>query len=146
MGVYTRYKKSPTGFRQIVELIETTPMSRRQKMIDVGMSEDPEYTRKVLSFVLSFSDVIHLPDLELAEVLGSVPGQWIGFSIHNQPKEVQDRFMSQSRPKSIAEIKEVLEDSKVTAFQISAAQSKLIQATRALEKKGYVKTKSIPSD
>ena len=143
MGVYTRYKKSPSGLRQIVELIESTPMSRRQKMIDVGMSEDPEYTRKILSFVLTFEDVVKLPDLELAQVLSGVPGQWIGYSIHNQPKEVQDRFLAQSQPKIIADLKEVLENPNVTPFQISAGRSKLIEATRALEKKGYVKTKAI---
>ena len=69
MSVYARFKRTQEGFRSLIELLETTPMSRRQKMIDVGMAEDPVYTEKALSYVLTFEDVIQLPDLELAELI-----------------------------------------------------------------------------
>jgi flagellar motor switch protein FliG len=144
MGVYTRYKKSPTGFRQIVELIESTPPSRRQKMIDVGMKEDPEYTKRILRFVFAFEDILQMPDSELIEVLGVVPAQWMAYSIHDQTQEVQARFLSLSVPQRLIEIKEVLENSKVTPFQVSAGKVKMVEAARSLEKKGHIKTKAIP--
>ena len=69
MSVYARFKRDPGGLRKLVELLETTPILRRQKMIDVGMAEDPVYTEKVLKFVMTFEDVIKLPDVELAELI-----------------------------------------------------------------------------
>ena len=55
MGVYTRFKRNPDGLRQLVELLESTPSSRRQKMIDVGMQEDPDYTKQALQYVAGAS-------------------------------------------------------------------------------------------
>ncbi|MBI2712449.1 MAG: hypothetical protein HYX41_06300 [Bdellovibrio sp.] len=143
MGVYTRFKKSPDGIRQLVELIESTPLSRRQKMIDVGMQEDPGYTQKALSYVLVFEDVLKLPDMELAEVLASIPGRFAGFAIWSQAEDVKNHFLSKAPLKAVGEIREVFEIKNVTPGQIGGAQMKLIEATRKLEKRGLVKTKRI---
>lgn len=144
MGVYTRYKKNPAGFRQIVELMESAPPSRRQKMIDAGMKEDPEYTNKILQFVFTFEDLIQLSDLELAELLAGVPAQWMAYAIHDQSKEVQARWIAHSSPQVLIEVKEVLDNPKVSSFQMSAGKVKMIAMARSLERKGYIKTKAIP--
>ncbi len=144
MGVYYRYKKDPEGFRKLVELLESTPMSRRQRMIDVGMQEDPRYTENALQYVLNFQDVIDLPDLELAEVLAATPARFVGLAIHAASDEIKKRFLSKSQPKAVPEIKEVLETTNVTKLEIGAGQMKLISSTRLMERRGYVKTKHIP--
>lgn len=145
MGVYTRFKKSPDGLRQLVELLEVTPGSRRQKMIDVGMQEDPDYTQKALQFVLVFDDIIKLPDLELAEVLSETPARFVGYAIHSAAEEVKNRFLMKANPRAAAEIKEVLETPAVTPVQTGGGQLKMIETTRKLEKRGLVKTKRVPS-
>jgi flagellar motor switch protein FliG len=144
MGVYTRFKRNPEGLRQLVELLESTPMSRRQKMIDVGMQEDAEYTKKALQYVLTFEDVLKLPDLELSEVLAETPGQFTAFAIHKASEEVKNRFLAKAGPRVGAEIKEFLEMQNVTLAQIGGGQMKLIENTRKLEKKGLIKTKRVP--
>jgi flagellar motor switch protein FliG len=143
MGVYTRFKRNPEGLRQLVELLESTPMSRRQKMIDVGMEEDAEYTQKALQFLLTFDDVRRLPPMELAEVLAEVPPRFIGYAIHAAPEDVKKYFIEKCTPKVAAEIKEVLEIPNVSSQQIGGGQMKLIETTRKLEKKGLIKTKRI---
>jgi flagellar motor switch protein FliG len=144
MGVYTRFKRSPDGLRNLVELLEVTPGSRRQKMIDVGMQEDPDYTQKALQYVLTFEDVIKLPDLELAEVLSQVPSRFTAYAIHSAPEEVKTRFMSKSIPRVAAEIKEFMDTPNVTPIQIGGGQMKMIEITRKLEKRGLIKTKRVP--
>jgi flagellar motor switch protein FliG len=145
MGVYTRFKRNPDGLRQLVELLESTPAARRQKMIDVGMEEDPEYTKKALQYVLTFDDVTKLPDLELAEVLSETPGRFIAFAIHSASDEIKTRFISKANPKTGAEIKEFLDTPNVTALQVGGGQMKMIETTRKLEKRGLVKTKRVPA-
>lgn len=145
MGVYTRFKRSPDGLRQLVELLESTPVSRRQKMIDVGMQEDPDYTQKALQYVINFDDVMKLPDLELAEVLSETPPRFAAYAIHAVSQEVKDRFLSKAKPRVAAELKEFLDTPNVTLIQIGGGQLKMIEVTRKLEKRGIVKTKRVPS-
>lgn len=145
MGVYTRYKRDSEGFRQLIELLETTPASRRKKMIDIGMKEDPEYTEKALQYVLTFADIIQLPDLELAEVLSETPPRFAAYAIHNADQKVKDRFVSKAQPRASIEIREFLETPNVTSIQIGGAQMKMIEVTRKLEKKGLLTIKRIPN-
>ena len=144
MGVYARFKKDPEGFRHLVELLESTPLSRRKKMIDVGMLEDPSYTEKALSYVLSFQDVLELNDLELAEVIAEMPGRLTGYAVHSASEEVKSRFISKAQPKVAMEIREALEESNVGPAQIGGGQTKMIETTRKLERKGLIQKKRIP--
>ncbi len=145
MGVYTRFKRNPDGLRQLVELLEATPSSRRQKMIDVGMAEDPEYTKKALEFVITFEDILKLPDLELAEVISETPSRYAGYAIHFASEAVKNKFLEKSKPRLSAEIKEILETPQVTLIQVGAGQLKMIEITRKLEKRGIVKLKRVSS-
>ena len=143
MGVYTRFKKNPDGLRALVELLESTPGSRRQKMIDVGQQEDPDYTHRALQFVLNFNDILALPDMELTEVLSETPARFIAYAIYSASEEVKARFMAKAKPRVAGEVKEFLETPNVTAMQIGGGQMKLIETTRKLEKRGLIKTKRI---
>lgn len=144
MGVYTRFKRSPEGFRALVELLESTPASRRQKMIDVGMQEDPEYTRKAMEYVLTFEDITVLPDLELAEVMAKAPSRMTAYALSSAPEEVKMRFIQNAPPMIAAEIRDYL-SIKVGPREIGGAQLKLVAIARELEKKGFVRVKKIPS-
>lgn len=145
MSVYARYKKDPEGLRKLVELLETTPSVRRKKMIDVGMTEDPEYTQKAVELMLNFEDVMKLPDMELAEVIAHAPsGRTVAYAIKPFAKDIHDRFLRNSQPRMAAEIKDLLQVD-IGKSEIGAAQLKMIEITRSVERKGLVKTKRIPT-
>ncbi len=143
MSVYARFKRGPEGLRAIVSLLESTPLSRRQKMIEVGTAEDPEFTAKVLALLLTFEDVIQLPDLELAELMATAPPRMTGYAISKLEEEVQRRFLRCSKPAVASQVREAM-DVEVELREIGGAQLKLIEVTRSLEKKGLVNTKKIP--
>ena len=143
MGVYTRFKKAPGGFRNLVVLLETTPLSRRKNMIDVGMMEDPEYTQRALKYMMNFEDILGLPDPELAEVIGDTPAELVAFAIHSCDEELKTKFLRMAMPKMVPTIREIL-TLTATNQQISGGRSKMIEAARKLEKRGIVKTKHIP--
>lgn len=143
MGVYSRYKKDPEGFRALVELLEATPKEKRQRMIDVGMEEDPEYTRKAMSFAYSFEDICNLPDMELAEVVAASPPRMTANAVKNSPPEIKQKFMKNAIPKIAAQIRE-FEDESPELREIGAARLKLITVARSLEKQGRIRTKAIP--
>ncbi len=143
MGVYSRFKKNPEGFRALVELLEATPMSRRQKMIDIGMAEDPEYTQKALQYIFNFRDIIALPDVELAEVVAKSPARSLAYALYTQAEDVRQKFLRNAQPPLAAEVKDLLAI-PVGARESGGAQIKIITIARELEKKGLVRTKQIP--
>jgi flagellar motor switch protein FliG len=143
MGVYTRFKRNPEGFRQLVELLELTPSARRQKMIDVGMAEDAAYTQKALDHMMTFEDILKLPDMELAEVLAKTPPRTIAFALRPSNEEVRARFIRCCKPTIGAEVKSYVE-SEVGLREIGGAQLKMVEIARKLERAGLVKAKKIP--
>jgi flagellar motor switch protein FliG len=145
MGVYTRYKKASGGFRQLVELLEATPKSKLEKMIAVGMQEDQEYTLMALSFMMTWDDVLKLPEMELAEVIQSSPPQFVGVAIQRLDKPMQDLFIRCAKPAQGGEIRDGLAV-EAQVKEINGARAKLMQVARELERKGYVKSKKIPDN
>jgi flagellar motor switch protein FliG len=106
MSVYARFKRDHDGFRKLVELLESTAPSRRQKMIDVGMAEDAEYTKKALEYVMDFNDVLKLPDLELAEVCAKARPEMIAYSLNGKEKTVIDRFLGCCPAKTAIQVRD----------------------------------------
>lgn len=144
MSVYARFKRDPEGFRKLIELLETTPISRRQKMIDVGMAEDPVYTEKALKYVLTFEDVMNLPDLELAELIATAPARMTGYAVAKSAPEVQQRFLRNAIGPRMGEVRDFMEVTTIGLREIGGAQLKLVEIARSLEKQGLIKTKQIP--
>lgn len=143
MGVYTRFKRSPEGFRALVELLETTPLERRQKMIEMGMAEDADFTRKALEFTMSFDDLVQLSDPEMAELVAVAPPRVTACAINNASEAVQKQFLRCSKPKVAAAIKEGME-TKVSLKEIGGARLKLVETARKLEREGFIRVKKIP--
>jgi flagellar motor switch protein FliG len=143
MGVYTRFKRTSDGFRKLVELLETTPAVRRKKMIDVGMAEDPDYTERALALVLNFEDILNLPEMELAELCGATQPRTLAIAISQQPAETKDRFVKCCKLPVAVELRDYL-GMEVKLREVGAAQLKVIEVARSLERKGFLKTKRIP--
>lgn len=143
MGVYTRFKKDPDGFRKLVELLETTPVERRKKMIDVGMREDPEYTEKALQYVLTFEDILNLDKLEVADLMSVAPPKLMGAALRHASPEIQEKFLTNAKPHIASQTQELFEV-EIPLRDIGGAQLRIIEVARSLEKKGLIKKKKIP--
>jgi flagellar motor switch protein FliG len=145
MGVYSRYKqKGQEGFRELVQLLETTPIARRERMIEVGRQEDPAYTEQALQFMLTFEDLTKLPDLELAELLAKAPARTIAYALMNSEQDVIERFLRNGQVSVAAEVRDYL-GTKVGPREIGGARLKLIEFARRLEQRGLLSVKRIPT-
>ena len=143
MSVYARYKK-PGGLRQLVELLETTPAEKRQKMIDLGMAEDPEFTRKALACMFEFKDILAMTEVELPEILNRcASGRLIGYAVKSLTKDQQSLFLRCIPTSFLGDAREALELEPSLA-EIGGARLKLIQAARSAERAGLLRIKQIP--
>src|SRR5690606_10184112 len=93
MSVYARYKKDPEGFRRLVELLETTPKEKRDRMVEVGMQEDAEFTRRALSFIITFAEITTLPDLELGEIINLAPARASGIAFSRAEEPLKEKVL-----------------------------------------------------
>lgn len=143
MGVYARFKRDPGGLRRLVELLEVTPKSRRERMVEVGFNEDRDYTEKALAFMLTFEDILKLPEPELAELMATAPARVVGVAISKASDEIIERFLRNCPVGRGGEVRDYL-NPEVPLRDVGGAQLKLIEITRGLERQGLIKTKQIP--
>lgn len=144
MSIYARYKRGAEGFRQLVELMESSPKDRRDKMIQAGMKEDPEFTKRAIQYFISFEDIIKLNDSELAEVVATATPKIIATSVANQPDDTKKRFLRCAKGAAAAEIRDLME-AEYTLKEIGGARLKMIAVTRQLEKRGLISLKKLPN-
>lgn len=144
MGGLDRFKKSKSdGFRQFIELIESTPASRRKHLVDVSMQEDPKYTEEALKYIITFQDILSMPDLELAEIIANSKPRTLAFAIRTLGEDVFKRFLRNAPHILAAQIKDEASVGCGLA-EVGSAQLKLVSIARDLEKKGVINLKKIP--
>src|SRR6185437_10955459 len=117
MGVFTRFKRDADGFRALVQLWETTPIDRRKRMIEVGMAEDPHFAQEALKYLMTFQDVVDLPDEQLAEVMAEAPPRILGNALHGSKEEIQTRFLRCAKTPRAIEVRDYM-DQKIGLREI----------------------------
>jgi flagellar motor switch protein FliG len=144
MGIYTRFKRNPEGLRQLVELLEAAPKARRQKMIDAGLREDPEYTERAEKYIMIFEDVLGFDDLVLAELVSKAPPRITAMAISTLDASIKNRFLKCARPPNFSEIRNNM-DVSYGKREVGGAQLRLVVEARGLEKAGLINLKRIPT-
>jgi flagellar motor switch protein FliG len=139
MGVYSRYKKQQDGLDNVCALWESSSAVKRQKMIEVGMKEDPEYTKMALSNMLNFEDIIKVSDSILMEILEKAPAYSIANSLRSYPQQ-KDRFLKLAPARFRLDLKFFF-DIKVSPAEETNAHMFFIKTARSIEKKHGLKIK-----
>ncbi len=143
MSVYSRYKRDPDGFRKLIELLETTPKERRDRMIEVGRKEDEDFTDRAINYIMTFRDILGMQDVELSEVLVKAPPRMIAISICRLSEEVQAKFLRCCKPKVLSQVRDYL-DATPGDREVGGAQLRMVASAREAERNGFIKTKKIP--
>jgi flagellar motor switch protein FliG len=112
-------------------------------MLELGNSEDPEFTRIALSYTFTFDEILTLGDLEFCEVMAESQPQVIGLAVQGLGPEVTARVLRSVKPAIAAAVREAL-DSPGSKTDISGARYKMITYARSAEKKGLLRVKRIP--
>jgi flagellar motor switch protein FliG len=138
MSFYTRYKRTSNGVLTLAELWETIPMVKRQKMIDIGMSEDPIYTKQILEQVLTFDEIVNTKDPLLMDILAKAKSSVIANALISCGDKENARFLYLAPNKIKSELKFMMEETKANISEQNGAKLSLIKIARQLQKdKGY---------
>lgn len=67
MGMITRYKKSG-GFRQLLQLVETSGKAKQERFLKIIEDEDPVWAEAILQKMLTLEKILSWEDQVLAEI------------------------------------------------------------------------------
>lgn len=68
----------------------------------------------------------------------------VGHSIRELAPEVRERFLRNAKGPRATEIRDSMDEPRVSLREIGGAQLKVIECARKLERQGLIKTKRIP--
>lgn len=143
-----RYLKDDLSFRKYVELMETTPTAKRQKFIEAAKQENAAFAGAVEKYLITFTALLSLPEMEQAEVFGSeeLKPEVIANAISSVTDSAIKEKLSKMIPKKFAlQIQMQMKDNpSPKPDQIGAARLQVIQQARKLEKEGKLKSLQIP--
>ncbi len=143
MGVFARYMKDPEGLRKLVELLETTPLKRREELLDRGAKENAAIVDLVQELIITFRDIIELPQMELTEVLASMKGKSVAYCALSVDEEKRKKILGAIMTSAQLEVNSYL-DFEPTPSEIGQAKLAAIKAARELEASGKLNLKRIP--
>jgi hypothetical protein len=135
-----RYKKVQDGVMKMVLLLESSPLSKQKKIVEVGMKGDQSFMNDVLSNIITWDDVTALDGLPLGELLYIAKANVIAAALYGLAPEIADRFLKACKQDKMGLVKDGLEYPKSTEpAVINTARMELMKNYRAL-----VATKKIP--
>lgn len=135
-----RYKKVQDGVMKMVLLLESSPLSKQKKILEVGLKEDPAFMNNVLTDIITWDDVVTLDGLQLGELLFAAKANVIAIALYGQPKELVEKFLKACKQDKMGLVKDGIEYPKSTEpAVINTARMELMKNYRAL-----VVTKKIP--
>ena len=141
--MYDRYKRDPDGFRRLVELLETTPLKRRQELVAAGLKEDADYTNAAMDHILTFQVVMALPQMELTEVLAGLKAKSVAHAILGLPEAERERLLACVQRAKVVEVNSYL-DTTPSPIELGQAKKEAIIKARELERSGVLTVKRIP--
>lgn len=133
-----RYKRAG-GMKELVKLLESSPDSKKQKLMELIRAEDANFSLQVEARLLTWDHLKNAKPEILAEIIGLGPIPIVARAIVGEPEELLkfcDRCV-----KSFSEFKEAKEanqNTPPTAEQKAAAQRKLLEIAREVEIKNNV--------
>jgi len=100
--------------------------------------EAPELVEQIKRYYFTFEDIPKLPQNILAEVLKSVEASEVAYALKGQPDEIRDLFINSlpQRTQIILEDEIKLLEGPQPRRKVEAAQKKIIEKLRELEKEG----------
>jgi hypothetical protein len=142
MSMLDRYRK-PGGFVQLLALIETCPLSKQEKLLDVISQEDRRWSETVRAKMLSIDRIYAWSDDTLAEIFGTLQDLTVAVALSVAAPELKLRitgFFSHGR---IRKIDELLTSKGPTPAEVGTTHLKIIEAVRKMGSDGFLRFENI---
>lgn len=143
MSIVDRHKK-PGGFKKLVYSLEVTAPEKRAKILDSFRAEDPEFTKEVEACILTFEEIVTLPETAICEILHTANMKNVAFALYKADQSIVDKFKRNIPPKRMIEFRDESESiAEIRVADQMAAKFRIVEAARSCEEKGLISIKKM---
>jgi flagellar motor switch protein FliG len=127
------------GVEAVAELLNNADKATEERIFNRLEEEDPELAEQIRQLMFVFEDIINIDSRGLRDVLKEVRNEDLTLALKTCSEELRAKIMSNLSERAAAMIMEDLEAmGPVRVSEVEAAQQKIIQVTRKLEREGKI--------
>lgn len=142
MGMLDRYKKKG-GFSQLLQLLETSPTTKREQFLGLIAGESPAWEEALRKRILTINRVYAWEGQYLVEILSRVPPLTLASSIHGNPSEQIEGLLNLLPPISKRKIVDLMGEMNPTAAEKATSISKLLAEVRGYIAQGILRLEKV---
>lgn len=142
MGMLDRYKKKG-GFSQLLQLLETSPVAKREQFLTLIAEESPAWEEALRKRALTLSRVYSWDAQYLVEIFSRVPPLTLAVTLHGNTPEQIESLLSCLPPISKRKIIDMISEANPTAAEKSTTVSKFLSEIRGYIGQGLLRLEKI---
>ncbi len=145
MGMLDRYKKKG-GFFQLLQLLETSPVAKREQFLSLIAGESPAWEDALRKRILTIDRVYSWEGQYLVEIFSRVQPLTLANALHGTPPEKVDQLLGCLPPISRRKINDLLAESNPTPAEKSTCISKMLSEVRGFIGQGILRLEKVDPD
>lgn len=145
MGMLDRYRKRG-GFIQLLNLLETTGLEKREKFLKMIAEESPYWEAELKKKMLNLDRICSWNASFLMEFMPRIPSNAIAAAIYPLPVEKRDILMSAIPFGERKKVEDILKEYKANPGEIATCQIKIINEVRGMVASGHLKFEKFDQD
>ncbi|HRK06527.1 MAG TPA: FliG C-terminal domain-containing protein [Pseudobdellovibrionaceae bacterium] len=138
MGMLDRYKKTG-GFIQLITLLDTCGLQKRDKFLEIIRQEDSRWARVLEAKLIDLNRVLSWSDAALAEVTGVLQEINVVAICTTLDESQRARLIATLPHQRRRKVEELLENARPTPGEVSTSINKLVEAVRKLAAEGVLR-------
>lgn len=133
MSVLARYRK-PGGFKQLLQLIETSQPAKQAKLLEVVEKEDPRWADLIREKKITPEMVLSWGTEHLVVIIENMSPRHSACILHSLEEEKYKECANLFRPEKYRDLKMLLDEMKEpTKSEIAAAGNNMLETVRLLD-------------
>ncbi len=138
MGMISRYKK-PGGFKQLLELVETSGKIKQDKFMVIINEEDPNWARAIQERMLTLDKILCWSDQIQAEIFSRLTDIKLGIFSHILTDEQWEKATVTFSHAKLHQIKDLFADKEPTVPEQTTAIVNVLTEVRTMINEGMIR-------
>lgn len=142
MGMLDRYKKKG-GFYQLLQLLETSPTTKREQFLSLIAGESPVWEEALRKRILTITRVYSWDGQYLVEIFSRVQPMTLAYALHGSPPEQIESLLSCLPPISKRKITDLMAETNPSPAEKGTCVSKMVSEVRGFVSQGIIRLEKV---
>lgn len=142
MGMLDRYKKKG-GFNQLLQLLETSPLAKREQFLGLIGGESPAWEEALRKRILTIGRIYSWDGQYLVEIFSRLPPLTLANALHGDPSNQTEQLLSCLPPISKRKITDLMAEAAPTGAEKATCLAKIVSEVRGFVAQGIVRLEKV---